>query len=920
MKHSDLCVGIDLGTTNSVIATCSLDGSHIKTPVSRIERYTDMGSRDNIRKESRDLLPSCVYYFDMKDGQYEPIVGDVAKTVSQTQPFAVARSIKRQMGRPSISIPGWKKEYPDQTPEEVSARILRHMLGSLEDYYGEEITDAVITVPASFDPAQREATLRAAEIAGLEVREADGSYRDDILISEPEAVIYDVLNQVQNGDINLPIDFTTKKKVLVFDIGGGTLDITLHEIARASESGIHFEIRPLATNRFSTVAGDQFDQVLADWMYQQYLEEYRSQDAEIAKRIESDPRSAIPFLSYAEQLKVNISTQYKDRQKRRNPLTKSHTFDYGGYMPNGYNSENSISLEEFEAVLSPLLGAKYTYDDYKRFETIQDENNIIFPILNVLYKAAKKLECDKVTVDAVILNGGMSRLYLIEDRLEEFFHQRPITINDPDKSVAQGAVVYHYYLHQDTQAHELHRRFLEEQEQLEHKGSPASTPWTVASVSANHIQSVSSVLNEALYLGVKGGAVYLLADSGKDLPYQSPTLLNFSIAPGQTRLRIPIKQTASRGEYRTIASGDINFSRAANQETPVAIRFLLRKNGTLTLEAWTYSDLAGMNVTERGSVTLNFNTADIDTSTGGRGRKVLPPAGTKLVVANELSSFKNLVDQRNREKDEKKKKAIVDKLKQRQKIISNCGNPQDFAAPSLKMLNTSGNLFMNWHYLPIARRHSRYWTERDRKTLSQHCISMLQREFSGFPANGPMVSVNIEAIKTIGVCGVPNDVRRLKDLKDRTKYRSALLYAFGCAGQEADWICSEFQQDVRGNYTLQDSLYALGIIFSKSGIASQETARSTASMLIDLINSGRLTQNDLVLAVIALGEICAQFPDAQVSLIQNAKRVIQAIPSKYDVKAVAYSTKARGVAGQLMEGTPLSDEDESYLLSLFSEM
>ena len=91
-------------------------------------------------------------------------------------------------------------------------------------------------MPASFNPVQREATLRAAEIAGLEVRESNGNYRDDVLLSEPEAVIYDVLNQVQNGKINLPIDFNTQKKVLVFDIGGGTLDITLHEIQRVTEA------------------------------------------------------------------------------------------------------------------------------------------------------------------------------------------------------------------------------------------------------------------------------------------------------------------------------------------------------------------------------------------------------------------------------------------------------------------------------------------------------------------------------------------------------------------------------------------------------------------------------------------------------------------------------------------------------------
>lgn len=925
MQHNDLCVGIDLGTTNSVIATCSMDGSRIETPVSRIERYTDMSSRNNTRKESRELLPSCVYYADMKDGHYETVVGDFAKTVSLTQPFAVARSIKRQMGQPSVNIPGWKKEYPDQTPEAVSARILRHMLESLEDYYGERITDAVITVPASFNPAQREATLRAAEIAGLEVREADGSYRDDILISEPEAVIYDVLNQVQNGKINLPIDFSTKKRVLVFDIGGGTLDITLHEITRTSDGGNHFEIRPLATNRFSTVAGDRFDKVLADWMYQQYLEEYRSQDMEIARRIEGNPQSAIPFLSYAEELKMKVSDRYKDRQKRGNPLSKEYAFDYGGYMPNGYNSENSITLEKFEAVLSTLLGNQYTYDDYKHFENIRDENNIIFPILNVLYKAARKLGTDEIAVDAVILNGGMSRLYLIESRLAEFFQLKPVTINDPDKSVAQGAAVYHHYLHQDDRAHELHRLFLEEQARLERKedgkeDGAEMPPQDIMNAASNHIQSVASVLNEAIYLGLKGGSAYLLADSGAELPYESPPMTDFSIAPGQTRLRIPIKQAATNQDYRTIASGDIHFSKAINHETPVAIRFSLHKDGTLTLRAWTYSDPAGKNVIEQGSVTLNFNTADMDAAMAKRGRKVLPPVGTNLIVANELSSFKALIDNLRGERDKKRKRNIINNLKQRKKIISNCGNPEAFASPSLKMLKTSGDIYMNMNYLPIARRHSRYWTEEERKALSQYCMLSLGKALSGWSAHGPEITANIEAIKTIGVCGIPNDAKQLYPLKSELRYRSALLYAFGCSGQEAGWVCHEFRRDVTGHYTLQDSLQAIGLLFSKENCsASLADGKRTLSAAIGLIADRCLAQSDLVLAVIAVGEICARIVGTDGSIVQEARQAIEGIPSHYDAYTVSYSAKARGIAGQLIEGTPLSDEDESYLLSLLSE-
>lgn len=780
MKHNDLCVGIDLGTTNSVIATCSTDMKRIETPICRIERYTDMSSRNNARKESRELLPSCVYYSELKGNIYEPIVGDFAKTVSRTQPFAVAKSIKKQMGLPSVTIPGWKKEYPDQTPEAVSARILRHLLDCLEDYYGETITDAVITVPASFNPAQREATLRAAEIAGLEVRESNGNYRDDVLLSEPEAVIYDVLNQVQNGKINLPIDFNTQKKVLVFDIGGGTLDITLHEIQRVTEAENHFEIRPIATNRYSTVAGDQFDQRLADWMYQQYLAYYRAENKDIAKRIEDNPQSAIPFLAYAEELKIKISDRYKDRKRRGNPLDKEYSFDYGGYMPNGYNSENSITLAEFEDVLSPLLGENYNYDDYTHFEDIKNDNNIIFPILNVLYKATKILNSDNINVDAVILNGGMSRLYLIENRLTQFFNLKPITINDPDKSVAQGAAVYHYYLHQDDQARELHRLFLETQERLEqnanlNKESPTNILEDESLNKIIGIQSLSNVLNESIYLGLKGGAVYCLAESGQELPYESPVLTNFSISQGQKLMRIPIKQMATGENYITIASGDIVFREAAKRDFPVAIKFLLRKNGTITLQAWTYSGKNGTNVIEQGTVNLSFNTTDSDNIVLNRGRKVLPPAGTNLIVANELSSFENLINKLKKEENSKKRYPIIGKIKQLEKTISSCGNPEEFAEASLGMLKDSSNVFMNINYLPVARNLARYWPDEKVSELSSYCISILYKELSGYYCNGFEIRANIEAIKTIIACNISEDVEQIQELKTVPQYKKAFL-------------------------------------------------------------------------------------------------------------------------------------------------
>lgn len=910
MEHSDLCVGIDLGTTNSVIATCNVDGSRIETPVSRIERYVDMNARGNVRRESRELLPSCVYYADEGDGTFNPIVGDFAKEVSLTQPFAVARSIKRQMGQSEVNIPGWNKDYPDQTPEAVSSRILSHLKESIEDYYGETITDAVITIPASFDLAQREATLRAAELAGFAAREEDGSYRDDILISEPEAVIYDVLNQVQNGRINLRMDFTEKKRVLVFDIGGGTLDITLHEISKVPDSG-HFEIRPLATNRFSTVAGDMFDQALAEWMEAQYLEEYEQQIPEIAKKWDK-AQNMVRFREYAEELKIKVSNVYRDRTRRGNKMPEY--IAYGGQMPNGYNSENEMAVEDFEDVLRPLLGDEFKFEDYRNFDKIKDDKNIIYPILDVLQKASRKVEEKDLKVDAIILNGGMSRLYLIENRLQDFFGIPPITINDPDKSVAQGASVYHYYLHQDDQARELHRIF---QEQLERGIEADAAERERLKKLEPSIQTISGVLSDDVYLGLRGGGTHKLVESGQDLPYTSELVTGFSVGPRQTCLRFPIKQKLADGTYRTIASGDLYLKRPFTVETPITLQFLLGRSGTLTIQAWVGTD----DSKEPLRVTLNLNTQDLDVR-AGRGGRVLPRAGSILIPVNEVSGFRDLVNNLRKLRGRSgKRSGILNALKERKRTITMCGNPEAFAGPALKMLRDADTQ-LNMNFLPVARKLATFWTEDERKELSKHCVRVLHNELQapGW-AQQLEVSENGEAIRTIGLCGIPEDIEKLTPLMKSDKYKTPLLYAFARSGLHTDWVCTQLQQEVRGNTictSLQDSIYAVGLAFRREDHqADQQMVKETADALETLIRRGRLKRHELVLAVVALGEICANGPDREGKIGARLEALLTDLPDIYPEDVMEYSNKARSVALLLIQG-PVSEDDEMYLLGLFA--
>lgn len=277
-ENHPLCVGIDLGTTNSLIATCRFDNGKINTPVRSVSRAVDSrGSKKNDK-----VLPSFVYYPQGED--QTPQVGDFAKQQHVSVPFRVAKSIKSQMGKPSVT--GLQEGIPDKTPEQISSRIIKHLLLDIERYYDEKITDVVITVPASFDPMQRLATLRAAEIAGVDVRNDDGSYDQDILLSEPEAVMYNVLNQIKKGEYDAQLDFDNEKKVLVFDIGGGTLDITLHTISKNKENPEVLDMDLLATNRFTPVAGDTFDMYVAEEMYKRYLSIYRQQMPAAAKAIE----------------------------------------------------------------------------------------------------------------------------------------------------------------------------------------------------------------------------------------------------------------------------------------------------------------------------------------------------------------------------------------------------------------------------------------------------------------------------------------------------------------------------------------------------------------------------------------------------------------------------------------------------------
>ncbi len=250
-------VGIDLGTTNSVIAT--LDGGE-PTVIPNAE-----GQR---------TTPSVVAF---KDG--EVMVGEVAKRQAITNPDRTIRSVKRHMGDSNWKIEIEGKAY---TPQEISARILMKLKRDAEAYLGESITKAVITVPAYFNDAQRQATKEAGQIAGLEVQR---------IINEPTA-----------SSLAYGLDKEHDHTILVFDLGGGTFDVSVLEIGE----GV-FEVKSTSGN--TQLGGDDWDQAIVDWLVKEFKNEHGvdlSTDRMAVQRLKEAAEKAKIELSQVAETEVNL--------------------------------------------------------------------------------------------------------------------------------------------------------------------------------------------------------------------------------------------------------------------------------------------------------------------------------------------------------------------------------------------------------------------------------------------------------------------------------------------------------------------------------------------------------------------------------------------------------------------------------------
>jgi molecular chaperone DnaK len=367
-------IGIDLGTTNSCVSV--MEGNE---PVVIAN------------EEGRRTTPSVVAF--LKNGERK--VGDPAKRQAITNPVNTISSVKRFMGRrfdevtSEISHWSYKVVKGDNntcrididgrqyTPQEISAMILQKMKKTAEDYLGQEVTDAVITVPAYFNDAQRQATKEAGEIAGLNVRR---------IVNEPTAAA-----------LAYGLDKAGKdEKIAVFDLGGGTFDISVLELG----DGV-FEVK--STNGDTHLGGDDFDKIIIDWLADEFK---KDENMDLRK----DPMALQRLKEAAEKAKIELSS----------------------------STETEVNLPYVTAVdgVPKHLVKKLTR---AKFEQLSDK--LFERCLKPCEQALKDAGLNASQIEEVILVGGSTRIPKVQEIVEKFFGRKPNKGVNPDEVVAVGAAI-----------------------------------------------------------------------------------------------------------------------------------------------------------------------------------------------------------------------------------------------------------------------------------------------------------------------------------------------------------------------------------------------------------------------------------------------------------------------------------------------
>ena len=896
-------IGIDLGTTNSVMAWGALNPrtNLLETKIVEVKMMIERGGTGK-----KELLPSCVYF---KEGN-PPIVGEYAKTmIGRTN--RIVKSIKSEMGTPTA----FDFDGSTYNPAVISSHILKHLAASAESLFGFVPDDVVITVPASFDSDMREATIEAARLAGFRTQEDDGSPRD-ILLDEPRAALYDFVNRENKGEIpETRISFHEPQTVLVFDLGGGTLDVSLHNVSYQQEQHA-LNIEDLAISRYTQIGGDDFDQKLADHFWEVYADRLPNDfDDSQMNMLKSE------FQEYAEQAKVDLSSEIENSALMGYLDPKSFDPDLVETEIIKTPFENQVfqydlTLSEYEEIIEPLLASHLTLDAVQQLDTLSTCDNIIYPILDVLRKAEQKIG-SVPSVDAVLLNGGMTKFHTIQKRLETLFGFPPITAGDPDKAVARGAVVYHYDLHRGIKP--------------------------------------SRIVNDTINIEIDGDKVKPLVEAGTVLPLPQPKPIpNLHVSENSRLLRLPFYLGSGKDTQppnRPILERTVRFQRQLLKGEPVFMQVQVDERGIMTVEGW-----PGTDTDQKFTVSIDPNQPAVanETSKGTReeghsiprAEQPLVPSGSQAVSASQGSILevdaelmemkKNISHYMNT--DEFNRKKIIDEQMIRQHArITEASNAEDFVSPLLDTINYVNN-YGRGKTIMLLGDLANLCSDPDLLYDIYDAAAALSHP-EEIKSKHPIVIKNIvtNAIKAIGKTGLPSAESHLINLitqETPMTVRPIAVYSIGKCCHSVNAL-EHLKRLMK--YGEDTDRVAINWAFGKMGSREHETPlsirelESVISILIDQLQTepdNDVKQN----GIYALGEICDRRDWARdVIDAEKSKDVIRCIApflnastdgslaDLANMQRIHAIKKIADISMNMIRGIQLSKEQAEGLLAIRAE-
>ena len=866
----NLYYGIDLGTTNSAIAYGYVDSNKkVTTQVCKINRY---GREGGI--EAKETLPSVVYYkYDMKKNCYNPIIGDFAKNQFGKKYGSVMKSVKNYMGE-LVTLP-LDEKIDDKRPQDVSAKILNHLVLGIKEKLtlAETPKNVIITIPASFDPDQRRATLEAAEIAGINVKDKNGNYLENILLSEPKAVIYNIANMISNKEIPLNVlDFSEKKNVLVFDLGGGTLDVALYCVYDNKEFNFPI-IDELAIGRYTQIGGDSFDKILSKKLVDDFIE-YNGCSPD---DVDLDELTQL-MESRAEFLKLELSDKVFNAKFAGSQVSDDEEFEISEMdIYKGMEFEDYLTKNDIEKVYEPILARHLSLNDINRIEKLvsdEDMKNIVFPVLDVLAKY--KRGGHDLKIDAVVLNGGMTKFYLIKDRIKELFNIDPITVNDPDLAVAKGAAFFQYCsekvnflekiqntpsildsVKEKKNIVELNnlKNFEKEIDIITNNQSStsksSSTPLTLGNV----------IVNETINLGLTKGHAKLLVKEGTKLPIKDIKLENLVIPVNTKEIELPIylgnEPRTDSPHMRKINTRKIVLNKTYAPGTPITLNLTIDENKNLYFNGY-----VGDNQYERISVIMETTKSN----NNEKASKIVSIDSKELNIGTEMETLRTsaaiLEDIKKRYNGVKKTTYINSrfndakfKIDQTKTDIINSTNKEKFENAIIDELGKLENhRLLKGILFDLGSQIYDSMSTNGKKNFVKACENMLCLEYMLNNYNKDNITKAIIALERIGETNKEKEIEKLLDKSAARNYHENLARALAKISKYNKKIITNFLTISVESLEINPYIYGIGETFNTDEMLylEESTINAILERLLKILKQKRANRDMALTAMIKI--------------------------------------------------------------------